>query len=181
MSEKISYIFWKPTIDVDSLWWWIFSISQSIAKRMHLLLSLVEETRTPNKKSWYVRIVRPRTVKRAMLWIDKRCGRLEQKIQELRQNPKKFQTIIEITIKLIMVKIEHQRAEVPVPEERVKVIVSTTPENCEIWAIIALLENFWFTRKEIFETIRWDTAKKIPKIEFDDVYKFLRKITQNPL
>ena len=78
-----------------------------------------------------------------------------------------------------MVKIEHEKPEKPVPIERVKNIINSPSENHELETIIALLENFWFDRKEICETIRWDTAKKIPKIEFDDVYTFLRKITQS--
>lgn len=101
-----------------------------------------------------MRIVRPRTVKRAMLGIDKRCERLEEKIQELRKDPERFRTIIAITIKLIMVKIEHQEPEAIVPPERIESIVTASSENHELETIIALLENFGFTRKEIFETVR---------------------------
>ena len=180
MSEKVTYIFWKPKREVDSLWWGIFAISQSIAKRMRVLLNLVDQTHTPNS-TWHVRVVRRRTVKRVMLWIDTRCERLEEKITNLRKDPEQFRTIMAITIKLIMVKIEHEKPETSVPIGRVENITNSPYKNHELETIIALLENFWFTRKEIYETIRWDTAKKIPKIEFDDVYKFLKKITQNPL
>lgn len=180
MAEKVVYIFWGEKVDVDGIWWGIFAISQSIAKRMHFLLTLVDQVNTPNK-AWYVRVVRRRTVKRAMLGIDKRCERLEEKIANLRMDPEKFRTIIAITVKLIMVKIEHEKPEIPVPPERVEKITTTPAGNFEVEAIVALLENFGFSRTEIFETVRWDTAKKIPRIDFDDVYKFLKKITQNPI
>lgn len=190
MNEKVVSLIQKR-IDRSwdaNIWWGIFSLAQWMAKRIRFLLDLVDyqhpelsDAETPGWKMRFAHrtlpIVRGRTIRRAMKALGRRWESLEKKIQNLRTEPEKFQIAIKIFVEIIMIKVDPEKLGSISSDERVGNILKTEPSNGhEVDAIIEILINFWFTRKEIFETIRWDTADKIRTISFDDVYNFLKSL-----
>jgi hypothetical protein len=164
---------WKKWL--QEVGWGLYSLARGMAKRIQLLLDIVELQDPDNKKSNPIRIVRWRTIKRIMKSLGRRWEKLESKITELREDEEHFHLAVKIFIFLVMLKKENWSPGATVPEERILKITDTKPfKGYELDAIIAILENFWLNRGEISKTIRWETAKSIRKIDFDDVYTFLK-------
>lgn len=172
-------LFWKLEWDskkwLYDVGWGLFSLARGMAKRIKLLLDIVELQDPNSKKTSPIPIIRWRTIRRTMESIGRRWEKLESKITELRKDPEHFRLVVKIFIFLVMLKVEKKPLNEPIPDQRISKITNTKAFiNYELDAIIAILENFGLARDEIFKTIRWETAKAIRKIDFDDVYSFLK-------